>query len=130
MSNTSNINAIVLWDSSHRRSLKSIAAKEFKYDKKIRAHVVSWGIEFILGKNMVKEIANFPRPKDLMKDINTPIKIIVAGKGILTEGGKEYFKYAKQPKSFSVIKGASHCFDEEGTESMLFKETLNWVKKF
>ncbi|MEK6950379.1 MAG: hypothetical protein AABX13_01505 [Nanoarchaeota archaeon] len=58
------------------------------------------------------------------------VKIIVAGKGIIVKSGKEYFLQANQPKAFSSIAKATHCFDEEGTEEELFKETWGWVKRF
>ncbi|NBD73887.1 alpha/beta hydrolase, partial [Patescibacteria group bacterium] len=32
-------------------------------------------------------------------------------------------------KSLTIIKGATHCFDEEGKEEEVFKETLAWVQE-
>lgn len=62
--------------------------------------------------------------------IQKPIKFILAGEGILKQGGKRFFKNAHQPKSMVVIKGAGHLFDEEGAEKKLFDETLKWFRKF
>jgi len=120
------ISGIILWDSSARTKVEW---DDFKYNKTLKTYMVSWGTEYLISKKMVDEWKTLPLPKNLISDIKTPIKIICAGKGALIKSGKEYYKYAKGPKSFSVIKGAGHVFDEYGKEDELFKETLNFIKK-
>ncbi len=66
----------------------------------------------------------------LISKIEVPLKIIIAGKGILSKGSKEYYKHTNGPKDFIKIKGAGHTFDEEGVEEKLLKETLSWIKKY
>ena len=129
-SDISAVEGIVLWDSSHYKTLKSVVAQDAKYSKCLKAYILSWGLEYIIGKGMYIEWINFPKPKKLMGNIHKPIKIIVAKKGILVEAGKEYFKYANKPRSFVVIKKARHNFDEDGVEMKLFQETFNWLRKF
>jgi len=58
-----------------------------------------------------------------------PIKVIVAGAGIMVEEGKKLFQNANEPKDFAIIPNASHTFDEDGIEEKLFVETLNWFNK-
>lgn len=125
------VSAVVLWDSSVnlKNGLEGILDYT-KYNKCLDAYIVSWGCEYIIGKKMHKEWLNFPKPKELMARINKPIKIIVAGKGILVKGGKEYFKYANKPKAFAVVKGSHHNFDEQGAEEKLFRETWEWVRRY
>jgi len=130
LSDTSKVDGIVLWDSSHYKTMKSLIAGDCKYNKCLGVYVLSWGCEYLIGKKMYDEWLKFPKPKELMNTIHKPIKIIVANKGVLMAGGKEYFKYANEPKSFSIIKKARHGFDEEKTEERLFQETFSWLRKF
>ncbi|MCB9811211.1 MAG: hypothetical protein H6779_03495 [Candidatus Nomurabacteria bacterium] len=67
---------------------------------------------------------------DIVSKLEKPIKIIAAKKGILLKGSRAYYKAAKEPKELTIINGATHCFDEEGTETELLKETLSWIKKY
>lgn len=130
-SDTSRARAIVLWDASCNlgKGLISVG-KYYRYNKCLDKYVAKLGIEVIIGKAMYKEWQNFPTPKSIMPRVYAPVKIIVAEKGVLMEGGRAYFKYTDNPKEFTVIKGATHRFDEEGVEYKLFQETLKWFKKY
>ena len=68
------------------------------------------------------------KPSGLIKEINVPIKIIVAGLGTLIEEGRKLLQNANEPKAFVIIPSATHCFDEDGAEEKLFQETLDWIK--
>lgn len=129
-SDISDVDGIVLWDSSHYKTLRSTVAADCKYNKCLKVYILPWGCEYIIGKRMYDEWIDFPKPKELLCNIHKPIKIIVAKRGILVEAGKEYFKYANEPKSFTIIKGVHHNFDEEGAETKLFRETFDWLRKF
>lgn len=82
-----------------------------------------------VGDKMVEE-NNTLKPLDLIKSFTKPVKIIVAEKGVLVEGGKKYYQLANTDKDFAIIKEATHCFDEDNTEDMLFEESLQWIEKF
>lgn len=132
LSDVHKVSAIVLWDPSVnlKNRLKGSVFDYTKYNKCLDAYILSWGVEYIIGKKMHEEWFSFLKPKELMARISKPIKIIVAEKGILVKGGKEYYKYAKKPKAFAIIKGAHHTFDEEGAEEKLFRETWKWVRRW
>lgn len=127
-SDTHFVDGIILWDSSQRNKLSAQTRKT--YDKKREAYISTWGTEFLIGKQMKQEWESFPIPKIAIQNIHKPIKMIVAGKGWLINAGKEYFKYAQEPKAFSLIKGAGHTFDEDGVEQELFEETKRFIKKY
>ena len=126
-SNTTKIDGIILWDSSTKSSLKHL--KDFIYNKNLNSYTVNWGTEFLIGKDMLDELKNFSSPKEIIPEIKKPLKVIVAGKGSLIKAGREYFKYSKNIKEFTVIKGAGHNFNEGNVEQELFKETLSFIKK-
>jgi len=128
LSDTSLVDGIVLWDSAEPRSKWD--RKYFKYNKCLDAYIINWGTECIMGKKMYEERMKLPTHKELIQRIHTPIKVIVAEKGILQKAGREYFKYAHKPKEFAIIKNAGHTFDEEGVEEELFKETYNFLRKY
>ncbi|MEK7579291.1 MAG: alpha/beta fold hydrolase [Patescibacteria group bacterium] len=122
-----NVAGIILWDSAH--TLQKSDEVDYRYDRHLKVYILSWGIEMLIGKRMFDDWKRLTRPKDLVKNVSVPIKVICAEKGILIRPGKEYYKYAKQPKEFMIIKKATHCFDERGTEEKLFSETIKFVKR-
>lgn len=122
-------NGVILWDSSTKPE-KIDTRKDFKYNKNLKAFIVSFGVDVLLSKKMIEEWKATPYPAELMKNIKVPIKVIVAGKGGLMKAGREYFKSASEPKDFAIIKNATHNFEEEGVDVRLYNETYSWIKKF
>jgi dienelactone hydrolase len=120
------LDGIILWESSYNFYGENKLG--FKYSKSLKAYIVGWGPEFLVSKKMADEWRTFPPIKDVASKISVPIQVIVAGKGKLKKAGQEYYKYAKGKKSFSTIAGASHNFNELGTEEKLFTETLKFIK--
>lgn len=126
LSDTSRMGGIVLWDAATLvRSLRDV----FIYSECLNAYLIHWGVESVMSKAMYDEWRSVPKPKEAMAHIEKPIKVIVAGKGGLIKAGEQYFKYAREPKEFAVIKGAGHVFDEWGAEETLFASTLSFLKK-
>jgi pimeloyl-ACP methyl ester carboxylesterase len=123
-----NANGIILWDPSHVSSF--LEDNDYSYCKELDSYLLNWGIVYVVGKKMHDDkLQNIP-PKELMDKIKCPIKIICAQNGVLIEGGQDYFSLANEPKEFALINGASHCFDEEGTEDKLFSETVDFINKY
>ena len=120
------LDGIILWESSYNFYGENKLG--FKYNKGLKAYVVSWGPEFLVSKKMADEWRTFPPIKNVASKITVPLQVIVAGKGMLKKAGQEYYKYAKGKKSFSTIAGAGHNFNELGTEEKLFSETLKFIK--
>lgn len=131
-SDTSKVDSIVLWDPSYlAKGSEDRPNKKVKVNGKEK-YVEEWGTEYLMNPAMVKEWEwfNGENELDVVANLNKPLKIIAAGKGILIKGSKEYLKVAQDPKDLTIVKGATHCFDEEGKEDILLLETLNWVKKY
>lgn len=127
LSKKKDYNAIALWDATYNPKF----FKGAKYIKEENAYVLDWGVKYIIGGAMIKEAKVLTPTKcnELIKNVHVPIKIIVAGNGDV-EMRSAYVKNANEPKAYAVIKGATHVFDEDGTEEMLFKETYDWFRKF
>ena len=129
LSNLDYANAIVFWDPSY--SLKKFMPEISKFDKELGVHVLDGAYEIVVRDKMYKSLTDdFPDCFGIVRNLKKPLKIIAAGSGLLLEGAKKYEQVANNPKKLTVIEGATHCFDEEGAEEELFKETLNWLKKF
>lgn len=129
MANTTLMDSIILWDPTSMPSLEDVSEGMRAPLKKIKeGYLVEWNIAFILGKEMAGEYKHL-NPVSHMQNVEVPVKIICAEKFGNAKAGKEYFKHANNPKAYTVIKGATHCFDEWGVEEILFKETLAWIKK-
>ena len=129
LSNYEVVNSIVFWDPSYdfEKFMKMIS----KFDEGLGVHILDGAYEIIVRDKMYKSLTTeFPDCFKLVKKLNKPLKIIAAGKGLLLEGAEKYLEVANEPKELKVIDGATHCFDEDGKETMLFDETLSWVAKF
>ena len=122
------VSGIILWDSAHPDC--PFTEREYEYNKALNAYLLKWGLVFLVGKKMHDQTMKIKPARDLISGIHSPLKVICAGRGELIKGGREYCDLAKEPKSFAIIEGAGHTFDEEGTEKKLFEETANWLKEF
>ena len=131
-SDTSKVDSIVLWDPSYlAEDSGDRPNKKVKVNGKEK-YIEEWGTEYLMNPAMVKEWEwfNGKNELDIVANLNKPLKIIAAGNGILVKGSKEYFKVAQKPKNLTIVKGATHCFDEEGKEDTLLSETLKWTKRY
>jgi len=123
------VSGIVLWDPSINIGRKSFLS-EFSYLPKIKKYVVNWGTQHIIGTKMYEEFSYKGKYKNLARNFKTPLNIILAGNGILKKDWKKEITYFSCPTELVLIKGATHCFDEEGVEKKLFSETLRWIDKW
>lgn len=122
---------VVLWEPSHLTPARAKRIKTIKLNKR-KAFMREGAFDYLMSEKMIKEWKEFDATNELPKiaSIKKPLLIVAAEKGILVQGGEAYFKVAKQPKKLVIVKGATHCFDEEGTEEILLAETLKWIKKY
>jgi len=89
---------------------------------------MKWGVSVIIGKAMADE-ADTLKWDNLTKNFHVPLKIISAGKGMLVNGAKHYFKTANNPKDLVIIKGATHYFDDMDTmPEEIFKISEEWFR--
>lgn len=119
---------VVLWDPSYlekgiRHELKEITVNKTKY----------WlshdQFSYLLSREMINEWEWFNGVNELtlISELDKPLAIIAADKGILKKGSRAYDKAHRGDKKLTLIENATHCFDEEGTETVLLKETLEWI---
>lgn len=130
-SDVRNFDSIVLWDPSYLANRSGDTPKKAKVNGRT-VYIEEWGTEYLMNPKMVDEWVWFNAENELQRvaNLQLPLKIIAAQKGILVPGSKKYFKVASEPKDLTIIPGATHCFDEEGTEDILLSETLKWIKKY
>ena len=116
------INSLVLWD-------PSVGNIKFSRIKLKGRHILDWGIEYLVGSKLYKDVT-----KNLTKNygnINKPTLIILAGSGYNKEFRKKAVDFINNPnKKVKVIKNAGHTFDELGTEEELFRYTINWFNRW
>jgi len=129
LSKDKDYDGIILWDPTYNPKK---LFKKLKLVKELNAYIMNWEYGIIVGKKMFDEakIIDGKKISEMVKKIYVPVKIICAGDGILVKKGKGYYSVANEPKSIVVIKNASHCFNEDGVENKLFKQTLIWFKKY
>lgn len=131
LSSEQNFDGAVLWDPSYKMSFTKTehGLPPIKYIKEAKGYVMNWGINFIVGKPIVEE-ADIINWNNLTNNFHVPLKIIVAGKGVLVKGAKHYFKTANKPKDLTVIKNATHYFnDTEDIREKIFKISKDWFEK-
>lgn len=127
LSNLVPITSIVLWDPS--RNAKDIF-QGLNYNSCLKAYLFEHTYKTIVSERIVADLNNLPLIQEIIQRIKKPVKIITAGKGASHYGKELYFNRANNPKCFFNIRRASHFFDEEGVEQILFRETLVWLEKY
>jgi len=123
--NLSDIFRIVLWDPAAGYNKQQ--DKYITFSPSLKKYILSWGIDIIIGKQMIKEWKEANNPKSLIEKIQIPCKFIFAEFGTYKHW-KPFSNMIKVKNEFVIIKGADHCFCKEGTEQKLFMETLKWIK--
>lgn len=124
LSKQKDLDGAVLWDPSYKpgKGLSSI----LRYDKRLKAYRLRWYIEYLLGKRMIDVDLKIPW-EDLGKDIVFPLKVVLAGKGVLRKSHR-YAANAQGKSDWEAIEGASHCFYEDGVAEKLYASTVKWFK--
>lgn len=131
LSNDQKFDGAVLWDPSYKVSFTKTphGSPAAKYIKAIKGYLMNWGINVVIGKAMADE-ADTMDWDTLTKNFHAPLKIIVAGKNTLVSGAKHYFKTANHPKDLTIVKDATHYFnDTEDMRGNVFKSSEDWFKK-
>jgi predicted esterase len=123
--NLSSISKIVLWDPT--TGFKKIEDQEGEYCQEIDKYILHWGMDIIIGKQMVEEWKSLNIDK-LIENLTIPCKFIFAGNHNKHELWKPFLNKIKVKNKSVIVEGATHCFVEEGTEQKLFEETLKWIK--
>lgn len=127
-SDMTQMDGIILWDPSS--DMKKTNAY-FSYYKPMNAYKSKSGWVDFIPKKMYDEAGKYSAVAmgEKLSSVQTPMKFIMAGKGVWVKDGKIVYDSLSAPKSFTVIAGAGHHFAEEESEAKLFKETLSWIRK-
>jgi dienelactone hydrolase len=131
LSKDQGFDAAALWDPSYKITFTKpcYGMAKGKYVSAVKGYVMRWGTNVIIGKAMAEE-ADKLRWNDLTKNFRVPLKIITAGNGVLVPGNRHYFKTANAPKAWTVIKGATHYFDDRpGMQERLFEASKRWFER-
>jgi len=124
--------AAVMWDPSYGLSFtkKNYGYPGGKFVKALDGYVMPWGANVVLGKRMAKQVDELAWD-DLSKDFHVPLKIFAAEKGVLVKGCKKYLEAANKPKAFTIVKGATHYFDDTPRmQDRLFAASHAWFEKY
>jgi len=118
------VSNIVLWDpTTHFQDIKE---KNGSFNANIDKYILHWGMDILLSKEMVQEWQTL-NLDTLIKTLMVPCKFIFAGDRRKYNTWKPYLEEVKVKTETVIIEGATHCFNEEGTEQKLFEETLDWL---
>jgi len=118
------VERIVLWEPS--LALKKERIEMLKYDESLNAYFVNWGISFLMGKQLKIDWENI-NDKRLLKNLKVPIGVFMAENSNLKLGWQDNLKYLTVKYYYTIIKGASHGFYEEGVDDKLYQETLDYI---
>ena len=131
LSRKKDFDVVVLWDPTYGKSVA--LKKDVVYLRGLRKYYLAgWSCKIMVGKEMVdfSEKVSDMKSNDWIASMHVPVKIILAEKSMHVERGRGYYAPANQPKAFAIVKNADHCFNTDGTEEQLFKETLSWIRKY
>ncbi|MBI3308573.1 MAG: alpha/beta hydrolase [Candidatus Melainabacteria bacterium] len=86
-----------------------------------------------LEKEIVAVVSRGGRPdlaKDSLKSIKSPILLIVGGNDFdVYELNKHAYELVHSEKKLTIVKGATHLFEEPGTLEEVAKLAVDWFKK-
>ena len=121
------ITAIVSWDGSilPRDEFQKLVS----INEPVKGKLLDEGYMTIMGESMVAEEGRVESER-LALEFKKPIKLISIPVDGNLEGAEKLFAALPEPKELTIIKGATHCFTEEGKQEELYKETVAWFKKF
>lgn len=120
----SGISGVALWDPS--LSLKVERIQEMRYEPKLDAYSIDWGVRFIISKQLKIDWENIDDHK-LLAHVQTPLCILMAAENDLRIGWQKNIDTLTVPYTYAEIAGASHGFVEEGKEEELFDTTCKWI---
>jgi len=124
-SSQNGVRSIVLWDPSYKLAEGFLSSVVL--NKELNLYVTDFGADYLLSVEMVEDIKRLD--ERLLREFKKPTKIICAGDGILYKDWEKDLDKIDVEHEMVTIGGAGHCFDEEGVENELFKETLEWLDK-
>lgn len=124
-SNQKYVKSIVLWDPSLKNDM--IDPNIYEYNSLLNKYIIHWGASSLMSTEMAEEWKTMD--SKIVERFILPTKIVCAENGILHKDWEKIMSKIKIKNDFVVIKNAGHCFDEEGVEKELFKETLEWLKR-
>jgi esterase/lipase len=125
------IEKICLWDPTGNPSERHKIWG--RYYEEYSASFIDWGslergYNVLVGKDFLKSAETFPDIFEKVKTVSIPVKIIGAGADSLLLIAEKYIQNLSVKKELFIIPEATHCFDEEGVEDILFKETEKWFR--
>ncbi|MCX6825511.1 MAG: alpha/beta hydrolase [candidate division SR1 bacterium] len=118
-----NIQGTILRDPS----LYPSSEGEYTFDETKNMFLLDRGENLYISPHMIKERTQ--DKTEMLSQYHLPTKVIFASEESLKDQRVSIKSSLKFPGEFVTINGASHCFDETGTEEKLFEETIEWLKK-
>ena len=132
LSKQQDFDAVALWDPSYRISFTKRRYKVpgGRYVKELNGYCMKWGANVMIGKKMAEEADSLDWD-NLPKRFHIPMMIFASEKGVLVKGAKKYFSVAHKPKAMTIIKGATHYFDDRpGMQEKVFARSKKWFDRF
>jgi dienelactone hydrolase len=129
------LDAAVLWDPTHglvfTQETENEDYGEFPELDFGDIIVVSTGYGYISSKKEKAYDMKLGDNTELASNKGYPLKIISAGKGVMTNYAKKYIEVADTPKEHVTIADARHQFDDsDDVITELFNESTAWLNKY
>ena len=124
--NIDQVTKIVLWDPT--RGLLDLNSRSIVYYPQLKKYIWHKSKEVLLSESMVKEWKAVSDIKSQIEKITKPCKFIFAGDHYCYDAWKPFLPEISVASKVSIIPNATHVFYEEGTEKILFEETLSWIQ--
>ncbi|MFT4249748.1 MAG: alpha/beta hydrolase [Candidatus Woesearchaeota archaeon] len=121
-SELSEVSAVVLWDPTC--TWKSLEEKKAKFVSGVDAYVFSWGVYFLVSKELVSEMLSLDMSV-LVSNVSVPCKFVFASNSSKYSSWKPFLSSLNA--EVAVVSGASHGFVEEGALEELFSETISFL---
>jgi hypothetical protein len=121
----SQVDGLILWDPA--LSLEEGRIQNMEYKPELNSYLINWGVTYLINNQLKIDWENV-NDERLIRNLDVPVSIIMAGRNDLKKGWKQKLDGFKVDYKFLVIEGASHGFVKEGIEDKLFEKSMKWLE--
>lgn len=121
--------AIILWAPASSEILFDPTLPIVKLLKGTELYKTCWAVESVIGKEMARQMAKFPRSPQAAKMLTRPTFVACGADDVFVQASKNYYEFCpSSPKGLTIIKHAGHQFNEGDTALELYEASLKFLE--
>lgn len=121
--------AVLLWSPGASEILFDPKLPIIKLLKGTELYKTCWAVEGVIGKEMARQMLNFPPSQAAAKVLCRPTFVACGENDVFLPAAHNYYKFCpSSPKEFAEIKGGGHQFNEGDTAQELYEKSWGFIQ--